>query len=209
MIGMKRAMLLCIALCLCTASALAAPSISELEQPRAVEINPASAADALWEALEGDTIYTSRALVEQYDGQLGSVIALAEETLEETCANGHTLAQRIPSVQQIFASNPREENDEAAIDLSRLKQLTYMQDFKRESTGWRIVQSDTLGQAIEVTISGSEVVKAGRKEDFVILQINPDTGKLICLPMKEYDPETGAFVVEFPSFGPYMIAQLM
>ena len=79
---MKRAMLLCIALCLCTASALAAPSITELEQPRAVEINPASAADALWEALEGDTIYTSRALVEQYDGQLGSVIALAEETLE-------------------------------------------------------------------------------------------------------------------------------
>lgn len=207
--GMKRATLLCIALCLCTASALAAPSISELEKPRAAQINPASATGALSEALAGDTLYTSRALVEQYDDQMGAVIALAEEAVEETGVYGHTLAQRIPSVQQIFANNPQEESDEAVIDLSRLKQLTYMQDFKRESTGWHIVHSCQPDQVIEVAVSGSEVIRSGRKEDFIILQINPDTGKLICLPLKEYDPETGAFVACFPSFGLYMIAQLM
>lgn len=207
---MKRAMPLCIALCLCTVSALAAPSISALDQPRAVDIHFEALNDALRTELEGDTIYTSRALAAQYDDAMGAVIALAEQTFEETGTNGHTIAQSIPSVQQIFAGVQAGENEaEAQLDWGRLKQLTYLQDFKRESTGWRIVPGEAPGQTIELTIDGSEVVKSGRKEDFVIIQVNPETGRLACLQMKGYDPETGAFVVEFPSFGPYMITQLM
>ena len=203
---MKRAALLWIALCLIAAPALAAPSISELEQPRPVEINT----EALSEELAGDTVYTSRALAAQYDGAMASVIALAEQTFAETGTNGHTIAQRIPSVQQIFAQMQTGETEQASgIDLSRLRQLTYLQDFKRQSTGWRIVPDEANGQAIELAIGGSEVLKSGQKEDFVILQVDPETGRLTCLPMKDYDPETGTFVVEFPGFGPYMITQIL
>lgn len=207
---MKRAMLLCVALCLCAASAFAAPSISAFEEPRAVEINPEYLNGDLSAQLAGDAVYTSRALAQQYDDEMGSVIALAEQTFEETGANGHTVAQSIPSVQQIFANILSEENEEENwIDLSRLRQLTCMQDFKRKSTGWRIVLSEGLSRAIELTIGGSEVIRSGQKEDFVILQVNPETCRLICLQMTDYDPETGAFTVEFPSFGPYMITQMM
>ena len=200
---MKRAILLCIAL------ALAAPSISELEQPRKVKISPATVNDALLKELEDDGIYTSRALAAQYEEQMGCVIALAEQTFEETGANGHTIAQSIPSMEQIFAGIKSGASDAEAIDFSRLKQLTYMQDFKRESTGWRIVPGEMDAAAIELTISGFEVVKSGLKEDFVIIQVNPEENRLTCLSMKEYDPENGTFVVEFPDFGPFLIAQRM
>lgn len=112
---MKRAMLLCIVLCMGTASALAAPSISELEQPKTAEIN---------------------------------VDALHDDALSE-------LETDIVQVD---------------VDLSRLKQLTYMQDFKRESTGWRISYTAGQSRVIEGSIDGGEVTKAGKIEDFVIIQ---------------------------------------
>lgn len=205
---MKRAVLLCIALCLGAAPALAAPSISELEQPRTVEIPAGAMDDGALAALADDGLYTSRAVAAQYDDAMGAVIALAEQTLAETGTNGHTMAQRIPSVQQIFAGIPEEDGEEAArFDLGSLKQLTYLQDFKHESTGWRVVHGEVQSQAIELTVGGSEVTRAGRKEDFVIIQVNPETGRRTCLTMKTYDPETGAFTAEFPGFGPYMITQ--
>lgn len=203
-------MLLCLALCLCTVSAFAAPSISALEDPKTVEISTESLSEEITAELAGDKIYTSRAVTEQYDDEMSSVIELAEQTFEETGDNGRAVEQSIPSVEQIFANIPgpaRESKD--WVDLSSLKQLTYMQDFKRESTDWRVVTNGTLSQVIEVTISDSEVVKSGRKEDFVIIQVNPETKQFVCLQMKEYNPETGTFTVDFPSFGPYMIAQIM
>ena len=203
-------MLLCLALCLCTVSAFAAPRISALEDPKTVEINTESLSEEITAELAGDKIYTSRAVTEQYDDEMSSVIELAEQTFEETGDNGRAVEQSIPSVEQIFANIPgpaRESKD--WVDLSSLKQLTYMQDFKRESTDWRVVTSETLSQVIELTISDSEVVKSGRKEDFVIIQVNPETKQFVCLQMKEYNPETGTFTVDFPSFGPYMIAQIM
>ena len=207
---MKRAILLGMALCLSAATAMAAPSISELEQPRKVDIQAEALSDEVLEALSGDNLYTSRALAEQYDNAMGAVIALAEQTFEETGTNGHTIAQSIPSVQQIFAGIPEDKDEEGKrVDISRLKQLTYLQDFKRESTGWRIVQVEMQCQTIELTINGSEVVKSGQKEDFVIIQVNPETGRRTCLPMKDYDPQTGSFTVELTGFGPYMITQIM
>lgn len=206
---MKRALLLCIALCLCTASALAAPSIAALEDPKPVELPLEDLSDSLRAELEGDIIYTSRALTDQYDGEMYSIIALAERTFAETASNGNAIAQSIPSVQEIFADvQPEERAEDEGIDLSQLKQLTYMQDFKRESTGWRIVQ-DGEQQVLALTISGSEVVKSGKIEDFVIIQLNPETGRRVFLQMKAYDPVSGTFTVEFPSFGPYMITQIM
>lgn len=198
---MKRAILLGLMLCLTAAAACAAPSISELEQPGRIEL---SAEDGAQQAPVEDAVYTSRALAGQYDGDAVRVIALAEQTFEEAGTNGHTIAQDIPSVQEIFTGT-RAAEAEQEDDLSGLKQLTYMQDFKRESTGWRIERGADGQGTIVATIEGGELVRAARREDFVIVQLNLETGERHLLTMREYDPETGVFTAAFPCFGPYMI----
>lgn len=203
-------MLLFIALCLCTMSALAAPSISELDQPKDVVMNMETLDAELAAELAGDSIYTSRAALEQYDDKTRALIEKAEQAFGETGTNGHEIAQGIPSVREIFADCQNgNEVTEDWMDLSRLKQLTYMQDFKYTSTGLRVNPNHQNSKPMEFKVLDMEVLKGGKLEDFVIIQVNPETGSYVCLRMKEYDPETGSFVADFPSFGPYMIAQII
>lgn len=206
---MRRAIPLMLALWLFAAPACAAPSISALETERAVTIAASEQLEAALPELAGDVIYTSRALPEQYDAGTASVIELAEQTFEEMGTNGHTIAQTIPSVEEIFAGTRPVKASGAEDDLGALSQLTYMQDFKLESTGWRIVPREGLPDVIVATIDGGEVTRSARQEDFVIVQVDLTTGERYTLPMQAYDPETGVFVVEFPCVGPYMITLKM
>ena len=91
-------------------------------------------------------------------------------------------------------------------DLSALRQLTYMQDFKYMSTGYRIVADGEEDQTFVATIEGGVTMKVDAKEDFVVLQLNPENGELLELELLTYDAETGVYTVAFPCFGAYMVA---
>lgn len=203
---MKRTMAAFVTVCLFAMAwvlpAFAAPSISALETPKTITISTDDAQeDERIQELAEETIITSRANVEQYDAGTADIIARAEKTFEETGTNGHTISDPIPTVDEIFS----DIKGQSAYDLKALKQLTYLQDFKQETTGNRIVPRGRFSNAVEVTIPGDELLKSARREDFVIIQLDLETGELYFLTMKKYDSETGAFSVDFPCFGPYMI----
>ena len=197
---MIRGICLALILCLMGSAALAAPSISALEQECPVAIVMEN--EAMAQMLAGEALCTSRALTEQYDSVEAEVIQRAEQTFAETGTNGHTLVERIPSVAEVFNGVKRSGD----ADLSALRQLTYMQDFKFTSTGFRVVADEEEDQAFVATIEGGETMKAAVKEDFVVLQLNPESGELLELELQTYDAETGVYTVAFPCFGAYMVA---
>ena len=207
----KRAFL-CAALCLLLPAAGAAPSISTLETVQKIEIVAGEGAAALCGAVGEDGVCTSRALPEQYEqyddaqaqysATVLEAIRAAEATFAETGTNGHTIVESIPSLEEIFSGATLK----ADAELASLKQLTYMQDFKRASTGYRIAADGADGDGIEIKVEGSELLRSAAREDFVILQMDPRSGEAYALPMKSYAPETGAFSAVFHCLGPYIIA---
>lgn len=196
---MKRIICLVLAAVLLLATAMAAPSITELEQECLVTI--VAEDEALAQLLAGESIYTSRALVEQYEGAAREVILRAEQTYAETGTNGHTIAESIPSVAEIFA----DASYSGEADLAALHQLTYMQDFKFESTGYRVIAKAGQPAGFEATIEGGELMKSAASEDFLILQLDLESGELHEVELKAYDAETGVYTADFHCFGPYMV----
>lgn len=197
---MKKWVGLCLMIGFLFSAANASSSISALEQEREVVIIVEDEAEA--QLLAGEKLCTSRAQMEQYDGSEADVIQLAEKTFEETGTNGHTIVESIPSVEKIFSGFQKRTSE----DLTRLKQLTYMQDFKYMSTGIRVVAGAGSSKIYEVTIDGGECIRSAAIEDFVILQLDSKVGEVISLSMEEYDADTGVYKVLLPSLGPYMVA---
>ena len=170
-------------------------------------------------------VYTDRANSEEYmiadeagelqETPLSKVIGMAASAVTGVAENGTPVVDDIPTVADII----RELKQEGSFDLDSLDQLTYFRDFKYADSGKRVTVGDQLvvdGQAvvlengqIQVSISGDEVMRSGKKEAFRIIQCDPVKKTYYVLEMKEYDETTGNFIVNFPCVGPYMVTQIM
>ena len=131
--------------------------------------------------------------------------------------------ESIPTVEEILQQLDPEQKtniqEEYGYDPAVLDQLTYMMDFKYVVTRKRVLAGEVVqtkteavlldNGMIEAFIEGSEVTRSADKEDYLIIQADPVSEKIYVLQMKEYDWETGDFVVDFPCVGPYMITQIM
>lgn len=175
--------------------------------------------------------FSSKAVVSQYyekdasgklvESDLSRMILASESVLTETGFNGTSVVDEIPTVSELIAYiDPQLESvKEPEYDLNKLDQLTYMQDLKYLSTGYRVItgaEKAVDGKEIriddgmlEVTLHGGEIIRSAQLEDYVILLVNPHTKDYTFLKMKEYDSETGIYTVVFPYNGPFMVLQNM
>lgn len=72
----------------------------------------------------------------------------------------------------------------------------------------------TDGTEVEYTLEGKvkvtltvEVAKELKKDDLIIMQVDPTTGEVYFIELDEYDPVTGEITAEFPCLGPFTILQ--
>lgn len=213
-----------------------APSISNLYKQSGVTVSCESTDGTnTAQLLSAEEIYTNVAVSEQYmqknaDGKpeatlLSAMIDMASGTITETGENGKSIVDDIPSVREILASVSAESVDsyekEYGYNTDKLEQLTYMQDFKYSETDYRIMQGDWFPKKdgsgsiqldngmIEAAIHGGEAIRSASIEDYVIVQVNPETYECYFLTMSAYDEKTGTFTVDFPCIGPYMITMIM
>ena len=216
-------------------SAFASPSITSVHgEKESTNVSPASDDGTNTASiLSKESIYTNQAVEKQYmvkdsdgnlsDTPLSSVIMLAAGKITETDANGKQIPDGITSVKQLietYCQSAKVEKPSAVdVDLEKLDQLTYWLDFKYESTDYRVIAGEekalddkkvALDNGMtETEIAGGEILRSGRIEDFVIIQIDATTGEVHYLKMKEYDEKTGKYVVQFPCIGPYMVTQII
>lgn len=181
----------------CAFSVMAAPSIGELVPDKEVTVDQ----EKLPEALKtDDNIIIGAAKTEEYTGTAASIIEKAQAAaVSEEGEPAATVAEIFEDVTVVATE------DAPAVELSSLKQLTAMLDFKFEKTDMAITDAGVFEEPVEVGIKGGEITKGGSIDDFIILQLNPETNEVYVLTMKTYDPETGDFTVDFPCFGPYMV----
>ena len=212
----------------------ASPSISDLQEQQNLIVSPESTDGTnTADILSQTEIYTDRANSDEYkkrdeqgnleDTNLSSAIDLAAKSFTEINENGKSVVEEIPSVNEILQQlDPEQKTDlqeEYGCDPEMLDQLTYMMDFKYVVTRKRViageeVQTETKAVVldngmIEASIVGGEVIRSAQKEDYLLIQADPISEKVYVLEMKEYDPQTGDFVVDFPCVCPYMITQIM
>ena len=211
------AVILAFSLSVMTVSAL--PSLGNLHNQSAVtllHLDDGNTAEVLTEA----GVFTSQAVAAQYMDQdssgnavetgLSRLIHASSSCLTETGMNGQGIIDEIPSVKALVSDFRQEAGDE--FDLSKLEQLTYFMDLKYISTGYRVIpgaETSFHGEmvpledgTIAVTVEGSEILRSGKLEDFVILLMNPNTEGYSLLRMQEYDPETGRYTLVLPTSGP-------
>ena len=212
----------------------ASPSISDLHGQHNMTVSPGSTdATNTAEVLSQIDIYTDLANSNEYkyrdeqgnlkDTNLSLGIELAAKSLKEKNENGKSVVESIPTVEEILQQLDPEQKtniqEEYGYDPAVLDQLTYMMDFKYVVTRKRVLAGEVVqtkteavlldNGMIEAFIEGSEVTRSADKEDYLVIQADPVSEKIYVLQMKEYDWETGDFVVDFPCVGPYMITQIM
>lgn len=218
-----------------TVGVFAAPSIKNLHgnQETAVIRETSTDGTNTAQVLSKLKIYTNEAVTEQYkskgaDGKtvstpLSDIIDLGKGTISVTNTNGISIPDKICSVDEMISAyyeNAGPENrSEPEIDLKKLDQLTYWQDFKYEETDFRVISGANVSlnnKTIELQngmivaeIDGGEITRSADIDDYVIIQIDAASGEVHYLTMKNYDAESGKFTIEFPCIGPYMITQIM
>lgn len=131
-------------------------------------------------------------------------MCMAKQCISDTGHNGYEVIDDIPTVEELAKFF---NSDSDIVDLGNLKQLTPLQDFKYRSSDKRVHEGELSeqGEVLWMQIEGSELTKAAQMDDFVILQFDLQTSSIYLLEMLEYAPDTGAYVMEFPCVGPYMV----
>lgn len=153
--------------------------------------------------LQTETIHTNCALAEQYDSETAKLILYAQGKYCPQMA-----ADSWPTVSEIVQFFDPVSGGEVLDDL---EQLTILQDIKYTMNGNHVQNTDLIDgasiQQHEMHVEKYEAIRFARNQDFVILQFDLENHCVYQLTMKDYDSHTGAFTVEFPCVGPFMITQ--
>lgn len=197
---MKRILTFFLLLTLCVSAVSAAPSIGVLAPSQEASVSLVTGSTQ--QPVPEDT-FTGDSVAAQYSGTLAQAVTLAQATQTDTGSNGHGIVESIPSVEEIVTCFAP---DYAPDPLAGLKQLTYLQDLKYTATRLP-VPADAWGKSdcIRVKLPGSELTRDASKEEFVIVLFDTKAGTVHLLEMRDYDPGTGNYTVDFPCIGPYML----
>ena len=166
-------------------SVYAAPSISTImpEAPRVVEGNISA----------GQKIIVQNANTAAYKNK--TVADLVDKVNDDSV---QMTMEDIPTALGINEDEQQETPDGRDVNPSLNELLTPFVDVAIQEGDNVTYESDG---SIKVTLN-IEAAKGAKMEDLLLMQIDPETGKVSFIPAEKLDPETGDMTVTLPSLGP-------
>lgn len=166
-------------------SVYAAPSISTImpEAPRVVEGNISTDQKVIVQNAN-TAAYKNKTVADLVDKVNDDSIQMTGEEI--------LTALGVDTNEQLETPDGRDENP------SLYEPLTPFVDVAIQEGDNITYESDG---SIKVTLN-IEAAKGAKKEDLLLMQIDPETGEVSFIPAEDLDPETGDMTVTLPSLGP-------
>lgn len=172
-------------------TAMAAPSIGEL-----IPEAPAVKAGAEY-IPEGYTVAVKNAQVDNYKNE-----TVKEAVKAFNAENSTVTIQDTMKTLGVDVTAENKTTDGTVVDLTEYKAL--MPEFADLVLEKGAEVSYTIDGKIEVSVK-LELAKELTKEDLLIMQVDPETGEVYFIEVKDFDPATGEITAEFPCLGPFTV----
>lgn len=174
-------------------AAIAAPSIGEL-----IPEAPSVKAGAEY-IPEGYTVAVQNVQTENYKNET------VKDAVEAFNAENSTVT--IQDTMKALGVDVTKENkttDDTVVDLAEYKALMPAFADLVLTKDNEVLYELTEDGKIEVSFK-LELSKELNKDDLLIMQVDPDTGDVYFIEVKDFDPETGEITAEFPCLGPIIV----